>query len=236
MTAPGITPNLAQVLQKVLESRLSDLHVALPGRVERYDHTTQTADVQPQLRRLVEAGEAAKDLEESLPVIPDVPVMFPRSGEFFLSMPIQVGDFVLLVFNERSIDLWREQGREVTPTDDRMHSLAGAVAIPGLFPSAKALTDARNNAIVMGKEAGPQIHLDDTLIHLGQNDAAEFVAQAQKTLDRLSAIVSAVNSFYASVFNVHFHGTGVGPSAPPSVLATSLGAPASVAATKVKVE
>ena len=73
---------------------------------------------------------------------------------------------------------------------------------------------------------GERVYLDATgdLVNLGAKAGAEFVAQAQKTLDRLQAIVTG--------FNSHTHPTGVGPSGPPAVL---LSTPVvAVAATKVK--
>jgi hypothetical protein len=49
-------------------------------------------------------------------------------------MPLTRGDYVLLVFCERSIDAWLSIGGIVDPDDYRKFDLSDAVAIPGLFP------------------------------------------------------------------------------------------------------
>ena len=123
--------NLSEPLRAAVESVMSELHVCLPGRVERYDHAEQRAEVKPLLRRNYRDGE-----ESDMPVIADVPVIWPRAGGASLTMPVQAGDGVLLVFADRSIDRWLAQGGEVTPNDRRKHDLSDCVAIPGLVPFA----------------------------------------------------------------------------------------------------
>jgi len=219
------TPTLEEVLRAALNSRIMDLHVALPGRVESYDLENQAVDVKPLLKRTFLTAEG-EDISESLPVIPSVPVLFQRAGGFFLSLPIQKGDFVFLIFNERSIDKWiTGSGEETDPVDTRMHSLSDAVAFPCFYPFSESISDAHADNLVIGKDSGPQAHFKASEIHIGAENASDFAAQAQKTLNELTAIING--------YNVHTHPTGVGPSGPP----TPLLSPASpVAATKVKVE
>ena len=123
--------NLSEPLRAAVESVMSELHVCLPGRIERYDHTEQRAEVKPLLRRNYRDGD-----ESDMPVIADVPVIWPRAGGASLTMPVQTGDGVLLVFADRSLDRWLAEGGEVTPDDRRKHDLSDCVAIPGLVPFA----------------------------------------------------------------------------------------------------
>ena len=123
--------NLSEPLRAAVESVMSELHVCLPGRIERYDHIEQRAEVKPLLRRHYRDGD-----ESDMPVIADVPVIWPRAGGASLTMPVKQGDGVLLVFADRSIDRWLVQGGEVTPDDRRKHDLSDCVAIPGLVPFA----------------------------------------------------------------------------------------------------
>ena len=120
--------NLSEPLRAAVESVMSELHVCLPGRIERYDHIEQRAEVKPLLRRSYRDGD-----ESDMPVIADVPVIWPRAGGASLTMPVKQGDGVLLVFADRSIDRWLVQGGEVTPDDRRKHDLSDCVAIPGLY-------------------------------------------------------------------------------------------------------
>ena len=88
-----ITPTLAEFFRHALESRLIDFHTAMIGKVQHYDAKKQTADVVPQIKRLIES-EDGEMIAESLPILPDVPVLFPRANSFFFSVPIKAGDLV----------------------------------------------------------------------------------------------------------------------------------------------
>ena len=145
--------NLSEPLRAAVESVMSELHVCLPGRIERYDHTEQRAEVKPLLRRSYLDGD-----ESDMPVIADVPVVFPRSGGASLTMPVNSGDGVLLVFADRSIDRWLAQGGEVTPNDRRKHDLSDCVAVPGLYSFAD-LSPQDNNEDVLLQYGGGEFRI-----------------------------------------------------------------------------
>jgi hypothetical protein len=98
-------PTLAQLLQQAIDNRLLDVHTALIAKVESYDAETQQVNVSPVLKRQVKTLDGTW-VSEQLPILCNVPVLFPRAGGFFISFPIQPGDFVQLIFNEVSIDEW----------------------------------------------------------------------------------------------------------------------------------
>lgn len=234
MTARDLT--LAELLRNAMQARASEIHVALPARVESYDAAKQTIDAKPLVKRVVESEDG--ELAESLPVVPNVPVAFPRSGGFFVSFPIKKGDTVLLVFCERSIDEWRSRGAESEPQDLRMHDLSDAVAIPGVYADGDALADAHEDNMVLGEDGGTQIHIKPSSgeIHLGSENAAEFVALADKTDTEIGDIITAVNNFLTTTFNTHNHSTAMGPSGPPTPTASTISSAQSVAASKVKAD
>lgn len=125
------TPTLGGVIRGLIEEGLGDVNVAIPGRVEAFDPASARASVQPLVRRPYVTEDGTRGVER-LPVIPDVPVIFPGSGPYSLRWPVAVGDTVLLVFASASLDQWLPRGGEVDPGDDRRHALSDAVAIPGL--------------------------------------------------------------------------------------------------------
>ena len=153
-------PTLAEALAEIFDSWMVDMHTALPGRVESYDPAAQTADVLPMVRRAREREDGSVATED-LPVLPSVPVAFPRGGGYFLSLPIQKGDFVMLVFQEASIDQFRKKGELTHPGDLRRHSLSAPVAYPGLYPTNGKLADAHASNVVLGKDGGSQIHIKE---------------------------------------------------------------------------
>jgi hypothetical protein len=215
--------DMQSFMRSVMNARLEGVNVAMPARVEGYDAGARTVDVQPMTRRLVLTSDGAREPED-LPVIPDVPVLFPGGGGFHVSLPIAVGDFVLLVFANQSISQWRETGEAAAPVDAAMHALSNAVAIPGLYPATASAGDASNENLVLGKNGGATISITPTLVNLGEASAASFVALATKVDTAVTTIVNA--------FNTHTHPETGSTTSPPSVPIAPV--PDSVAATKVK--
>jgi hypothetical protein len=158
----------AELIRIALDARLMDLHTSMPGRVEKYDASNQRADILPQYKRAVPDGEGGYVIEQ-LPVLPNVEVAFPRGGGFFCSFPIQKGDFVLLVFTERPIGNWLQKGEACDPGDRRVHPLAGAVALAGVYPTKSALESASGSNLRIGKDGtgDAQIEITDAEGRLG---------------------------------------------------------------------
>lgn len=125
---PSGNPTLSQAVQNIVWSILSNVHTAMPGIVQSYDAATQKATVKPQLKKNYLDGT-----ELSLPVVSNVPIIFPRTAKASLTFPIEQGDKVLLIFSERSLDEWLSQGAEVKPQDRRKFDLSDGLAIPGLY-------------------------------------------------------------------------------------------------------
>lgn len=142
---------LSEIIKAVAGNMLADTHVALPGKVVKYDATKQKADIKPLIKKQYRDGKI-----DPLSVIPNVPVIFPRSGNAFLTFPVAKGDGVLIVFSERSLDKWLSIGGDVSPEDRRKHDLSDAIAIPGLRPFNAGGADA-NDVVLVANEGGSEI-------------------------------------------------------------------------------
>lgn len=116
------------IIRNSIYSILNNVHTCMPGIIVSYDASTNKAIVQPALNKNFVAGEM------EMPILENVPIIFPSSGNFNMSFPVNSGDYVLLLFSERSIDLWLNTGGQVTPNDRRKFDLSDAIAIPGLKP------------------------------------------------------------------------------------------------------
>lgn len=126
----GETPSLSELIRVGIEGRLFDLNTAMPGKVVAYHSTKGMVDVQPVFKRKYTKNNKVTNL----PVINNVPVCFPRSGVAAITFPIQPGDYVMLVFSQRSMDKWKTFGGVISPGDPRTHHLSDAVAFPGVYP------------------------------------------------------------------------------------------------------
>lgn len=119
------------IIKGWMDTRVRNIHTALPGKIISYDTASNLAQVQPVGKFKTEDGR-----ELDYPVIHKVPVCFPTSmgGQAGVTLPIQEGDMCLLVFQESQTDDF--VGQNNNSTDLRRHSLNDAVAIPGVYPFA----------------------------------------------------------------------------------------------------
>lgn len=126
------TPSLEKVLATAIEARLFDVHTGIPGVVESYDPGTETVTVRPALKRKYQDGTLVE-----LPLILNVPVLFPRGGKASITFPLKKGDSGFLLISERSLDVWKAKGGVVDPNDPRKFNLTDAVFFPGGYPKSK---------------------------------------------------------------------------------------------------
>jgi len=152
------TPSLAELLQAAVSQAVGDMFVAMPAKIVTYTAATQMADVQPLLSRPVVFDDGTESLDK-LPIIPGVPVAFPRGGGYFMSFPLAPGDLVLLVFCDRSIDKYKSSPgtTPVNPVDLRTNDISDAVAIPGFYPVLKALKGDVTQGAIFGAENDAQL-------------------------------------------------------------------------------
>ena len=158
----------------VLQTQLRrSLWTALPGRVQSFDGSKQSADIEPLIHDTWEAEDGTNQTGP-LPVIPSVPVCFPGSGAFRVTFPVAKGDTGLLIFCSRSIDRWLSEGGSVDPQDDRTHDLSDAIFIPGLRDFGHPIDPFKSDRMTLGKVGGTQIHIGETKTQVGTDDPADL--------------------------------------------------------------
>lgn len=120
-------------------SIFTGLRVAMPGIIQSFDPETVTCTVQPAIYGQ-KVGDDGKATSEAIPILPDVPVVFPRGGGCTLTFPVKAGDECLLVFSDRCIDFWWQNGGVQEAVDPRQHDLSDAFAIVGPQSQAKKIS------------------------------------------------------------------------------------------------
>lgn len=151
----------------------------MPGRVQSYDPDLQTADIVPLIRQQVPQPDGSYAMED-LPVVPSVPVCFPRSGDAMVTLPIAAGDTGLLIVCGPAIGHWRVGDGDVTdPGDLRRFHLSHAVFLPvGLVPRSKALRSTGAAGATAPPESAP------TGIVLGfDGDGSRVLVRANGSVD-----------------------------------------------------
>lgn len=186
------SPTLGNVLDGVFGTALAGLHTAFPAVVVSYDKADQRASVQPLIRSEY-LDENGQRVVEDLPIIEDVPVIFPGSGGMSITFPITKGDTLLVICSESAISKWLEAQnatKTLDPGEYRKHSLSDAMAIPGLRNFRNPTDQVADDALIIAS--------DD--IRLGGKDVS----------DR-ALLVSEFNDFLTR-YNAHGHPYNPGPS------------------------
>lgn len=195
---------LPEALEATSNALMVDFHVSFPAKVTSYDSSTQTATVEPMIRKPVLSTDLndEEDSEENLPSIPNVPILHPRGGNTSIHIPIKAGDFVMVVVTDFDMSGWRSTGRKSSPITRVMHSIASCYGIAGASHDGNRLS-------------GTAVSSDDITITNGsftatfKSDKVEFGGASDA-----AALASAVAQFETSfnnlvtAFNTHKH-TGV---------------------------
>lgn len=144
---------MTDAMRQAVLFQLYDVHTALPGQIISYDHTLQKASIQPSLKKSYLDGTT-----QEMPILNNVPVIFPKAGGASLTFPVLPGDTCLLLFIERSTDLWKSVGGIVAPNDPRKFDLSDAVALMGLMPfSEDSLAENNEDVLLTYKNSNIRI-------------------------------------------------------------------------------
>lgn len=127
--SPTSPNSMADAIRNAVLYQLLNIHTAMPGKVVSYDYTSKKAQIQPMVDKKYTDGTT-----EPMPVLNNVPVIFPFAGGASITFPVNPGDFCLVICCERSIDNFLAQGQQSPPTDPRKFDLSDGVAIMGLLP------------------------------------------------------------------------------------------------------
>lgn len=145
-----------EVIDRIMLDWRSATHSAFPAQISAYDAALGTVDVVPGIQREVPTDNPTEPWAlEKLPLLYNVPVMWPRGGGFAMTFPLRAGDWVLVVCAEQSTLLWRQTGlTHEAPGLIDPFGLNGLVALPGWFPDSAKLQGVSSSELVIGTEDG----------------------------------------------------------------------------------
>lgn len=198
---------LSEVIGGASEQLRASMYHCLPGIVQAYHASEQTADVLPAVndprfdpdtgeRLTFDANGQPDDAgtnDEPWPVIPHVPVSWPKFGGFVIAGPLAPGNRVLLVAFDLDPTKHRNTGQVENPIDVRRHGgtywwcIPADITDPGVSQDAAAA----GSSLVIGKDgASQQIRIDGNHINLG-SAPTDSVALAQKIDSLITILVNA---------------------------------------------
>lgn len=141
-----------QTAQAIAENLSNQLRVAMPGIIQSFDPNAVTCTALPAIRGVIPKQDGANPSD--LPLLVDVPVIFPRGGGCTMTFPVKPGDECLLVFSDRCIDFWWQSGGVQEPVDPRQHDLSDAFAIIGPQSQAKKISSISTSAAQLRSDDG----------------------------------------------------------------------------------
>jgi len=133
--------------------------VALPAIIQSFDATKCTCTAQPAIQAFVRQKDGTQTYV-NMPILVDVPVIFPNAGTFVLTFPVQQGDEVLIIFADRCIDNWWNKGGinpQVTNQgvgELRFHDLSDGFAIVGPFSKPNVPTGISTSTVQLRTKDG----------------------------------------------------------------------------------
>jgi hypothetical protein len=173
---------------------------------------------------------SGQEPEPMTPLI-DVPVQFPGGGDWWQTFPIAIGDEVLILASERSLDEWKSNGGSAPVTNGRGFDLSDVFAIPCVRSGPRNELQAVSGGVVLGKADG------STLLTMDAENVRAIVGGTSLRVSGSKVYAEAVfpNVAPVDVFAVTIPAVGVTPAIGVSLLYHTHPVSESVAAASVPI-
>jgi hypothetical protein len=128
-------PGMTEALELLRKDIFINFNCHAIGTVQSFDKNSQTAKVTINYTRTYyekNPNGILKPIYVDYPVLADCPVVIVGGGDGHLTFPISKGNQCLIIFNDRSLDDWFENGIKTNLSASRMHSISDGIIIVGL--------------------------------------------------------------------------------------------------------
>jgi len=204
---------LDAVIRRTIDNTLNNLHTIHPCQVAVV-RSNGTVDVNLMIYRVLENDEA-------LPIatLTQLPVLFQGNNTYAMSFPVSVGDEGIVLFAERDISKYLEQGKGDKPVALRSFALSDAMYLPTPISKPNRV-QSRNDVLLMSNNT-TEIEIADGVIRLNGNVEINGDVLANGNLDSTGEVTAksddAINSVELSTHQHCYSDTGViTPTTPPS--------------------
>lgn len=149
-----------EVYDSILKGAKQSIRVSMPGVIKSFDPETVTCVVEVSIYIPKPESAEGKSIDRLAqdnvfyPLILDAPVIFPRGGGCTLTFPISAGDECLVIFADRCIDFWWQNGGVQNGSRGRMHDYSDAFVIPGPQSQAKKISGISTTAAQLRTDDG----------------------------------------------------------------------------------
>lgn len=125
----GWTASENQIYENLINEAMFRTRCCIPCIVQSYNEEKNTVECQPAIRERI-INEDGTIQYVQLPLLVNVPVVFPGSSDFELKFALKQNDECLVLFSDLSIDNFWEKGSLQNPVEVRRHDLSDGIAIP----------------------------------------------------------------------------------------------------------
>lgn len=144
-----------KMLDTLMSRAAATINCCVPGVVTQFFPASQTASIQPTVRRRIRAEKGVQEM--AYPLLTDVPVLMLGGGQHFFTMPVQPGDECIVLFADSCIDAWWQSGSIQNPIIARTHDLSDGFALvgfrskPNTIENMNAVYPAVSDLVIGGK-------------------------------------------------------------------------------------
>ena len=180
---------------------MKSLRVAIPAKIVSVNYSNMTCECQPLIRERLRKSDG-EYVGVDLPLLLDVPIVYPGSSSYSLTFPLSAGDEGIVIFADMCIDSWWQAGDIQDQFEVRRHDLSDGLFIPTQLSQPKKYSDFdTTNFEIRHRESGNGIKITSTGVQItGTLDVSG------NTLIGGNAVISNTSfNGFLSKYNEHTH-------------------------------
>ena len=145
----GWTASENQIYENLINEAMFRTRCCIPCIVQSYNSANNTVECQPAIRERI-INEDGTIQYVQLPLLINVPVVFPGSANFDIKFPLSKNDECLVFFSDLSIDNFWQKGSVQNPVEVRRHDLSDGMAIPCMMSMPRRKVTSKASIVVDG--------------------------------------------------------------------------------------
>lgn len=165
--------NTDSIYESIISEAMFRTRCAIPAIVQSYNPDKNTVDAQPAIRERLISEDGSVYYKE-LPLLINVPVVFPRTGTCGITFRLKQNDECLIIFSDLSIDNFWVSGSIQNPVEVRRHDLSDGIAIPCTLSQPSIGTIPENLTI---KQGNSFVELSDSEIKFSNGSKTVTLTQ-----------------------------------------------------------
>jgi hypothetical protein len=165
VTLPELMMMPEEIQKKALDQHAFDMRVSEPGIIQSFSPgPPATCTVQPAIRERLNINGNISHVQ--LPILINVPVIYPGGGGYAITWPLNVGDEGIIVYQDKCYDAFWQSGGIQNQVEKRRHDLSDAVFYPCRISIPNSLTGVTNTFQIRNAAGAAIIEMNGTTINI----------------------------------------------------------------------